>query len=71
MLSMAATSIFCRFAAIASQILPTTCCLMCLDGARGDAVDPELIQKPRRWDMKFIRRFMVQFILSPVRCSTS
>lgn len=26
-----------------------------------DSVDPEQVQKPRRWDQKFIRRFMVAF----------
>jgi Mg2+-importing ATPase len=33
----------------------------------GDAVDEELIAKPRRWDLRFIRRFMLQFgVLSSV-----
>ncbi len=27
----------------------------------GDNVDPELIEKPRRWDLAFIRRFMLTF----------
>lgn len=27
----------------------------------GDAVDEEFIKKPRRWDLKFIRRFMLVF----------
>jgi len=32
-----------------------------------DSVDPELIEKPRRWDIKFIRRFMIVFgLLSTV-----
>ncbi len=32
-----------------------------------DRVDTELVEKPRRWDMKFIRRFMVVFgLLSSV-----
>lgn len=26
-----------------------------------DAVDNELIERPRRWDVKFIRRFMITF----------
>jgi Mg2+-importing ATPase len=30
-------------------------------GIAGDAVDPELVARPRRWDMGFIVRFMVQF----------
>jgi Mg2+-importing ATPase len=33
----------------------------------GDNVDPELVQEPRRWDIKFIRKFMLVFgILSSV-----
>jgi Mg2+-importing ATPase len=36
-------------------------------GLADDAVDPELIERPRRWDMRFIGRFMVQFgLLSSV-----
>ena len=30
-------------------------------GIAGDAVDEELVARPRRWDMGFLRRFMVQF----------
>ncbi len=30
-------------------------------GIAGDAVDPELVEKPRRWDMKEIARYMLQF----------
>jgi P-type Mg2+ transporter len=26
-----------------------------------DAVDPEMVQKPRRWDIRFIRKFMLTF----------
>jgi Mg2+-importing ATPase len=26
-----------------------------------DRVDPELVEKPRRWDIKFIRKFMITF----------
>jgi len=26
-----------------------------------DKVDPELVEKPRRWDIKFIRKFMITF----------
>ena len=33
----------------------------------GDNVDPELVEEPRRWDIKFIRKFMLVFgILSSV-----
>jgi Mg2+-importing ATPase len=36
-------------------------------GLAGDAVDRELIERPRRWDMRFIGRFMVEFgLLSSV-----
>ena len=32
-----------------------------------DSVDPELVEKPRRWDIRFIRKFMLVFgILSSV-----
>ncbi|MBK8939236.1 MAG: magnesium-translocating P-type ATPase [Polyangiaceae bacterium] len=32
-----------------------------------DSVDKELIERPRRWDMRFIRRFMIEFgLLSSV-----
>jgi len=27
----------------------------------GDAVDPEMVDRPRRWDVKFIRNFMIVF----------
>ena len=27
----------------------------------GDNVDDELVQRPRRWDIRFIRRFMIVF----------
>lgn len=27
----------------------------------GDSVDPELVERPRRWDVKFIRNFMLVF----------
>ena len=30
-------------------------------GMAGDAVDPELVAEPRRWDIRFIGRFMVEF----------
>ncbi|MCC7009496.1 MAG: magnesium-translocating P-type ATPase [Acidobacteria bacterium] len=36
-------------------------------GIAGDSVDPELVDAPRRWDMRFIGRFMVEFgILSSI-----
>jgi P-type Mg2+ transporter len=30
-------------------------------GLAGDSVDRELVDRPRRWDMRFISRFMVEF----------
>ncbi len=30
-------------------------------GLANDAVDPELVERPRRWDLRFIGRFMVEF----------
>jgi Mg2+-importing ATPase len=36
-------------------------------GIADDSVDPELVERPRRWDMRFIGRFMVQFgVLSSI-----
>ena len=33
-----------------------------------DSVDPEAVERPRRWDIKFIRRFMVVFGLANSAC---
>jgi len=33
-----------------------------------DSVDPEQVERPRRWDIKFIRRFMVVFGLANSAC---
>ena len=36
-------------------------------GLAGDSVDPELVDRPRRWSMRFIARFMIVFgLLSSV-----
>jgi Mg2+-importing ATPase len=36
-------------------------------GLGADGVDPELVNRPRRWDMRFIGRFMLEFgLLSSV-----
>jgi Mg2+-importing ATPase len=36
-------------------------------GLAADGVDPELVKRPRRWDMRFIGRFMLEFgLLSSV-----
>lgn len=63
MVSMAVASLFLPF-------LPLTAGQILLNnflsdvpavGIAGDAVDPELVSRPRRWDMRFIARFMVEF----------
>ena len=63
MVSMAAASLFLPF-------LPLTAGQILLNnfvsdipavGIAGDTVDPELIDRPRRWDMRFIGRFMIEF----------
>jgi Mg2+-importing ATPase len=63
MVSMAVASLFLPF-------LPLTAGQILLNnflsdvpavGLADDAVDPELLARPRRWDMRFIARFMVAF----------
>jgi len=63
MVSMAAVSLFLPF-------LPLTAGQILLNnflsdipaiGIAGDAVDPELVARPERWDMRVIGRFMVSF----------
>jgi Mg2+-importing ATPase len=63
MVSMAAASLFLPF-------LPLTAGQILLNnflsdipaiGIADDAVDPELVERPRRWDMPFIGRYMVEF----------
>jgi len=63
MVSMAAASLFLPF-------LPLTAGQILLNnflsdipaiGIAGDAVDPELVARPERWDMRVIGRFMVSF----------
>jgi Mg2+-importing ATPase len=63
MLSMAAASVFLPF-------LPLTAGQILLNnflsdipavGIADDSVDPELVNRPRRWDMRFIGRYMVEF----------
>jgi Mg2+-importing ATPase len=63
MVSMAAASLFLPFLPLtAGQILLNN---LLSDipavGIADDAVDAELIDRPRRWDMRFIRRYMVEF----------
>jgi len=63
MVSMAAASLFLPF-------LPLTAGQILLNnflsdipaiGLANDSVDPELVDRPRRWDMRFIGRFMLEF----------
>lgn len=69
MISMAAASLFLSFLPLlAGQILLNN---LLSDipalGLAQDTVDPELIERPRRWDMGFIGRFMVEFgVLSSI-----
>ena len=63
MISMAAASLFLPFLPLlAGQILLNN---LLSDvpaiGIADDAVDPELIDRPQRWNMRFIGRFMVEF----------
>jgi len=69
MVSMAAASLFLPF-------LPLTAGQILLNnflsdipalGIADDSVDPEVVERPRRWDIGFIGRYMVQFgVLSSV-----
>jgi Mg2+-importing ATPase len=69
MVSMAAASLFLPF-------LPLTAGQILLNnflsdipavGIADDRVDPELVDRPRRWDIRFIGRYMVEFgILSSI-----
>lgn len=63
MLSMAGASFFLPFLPLlATQVLLNN---FLSDfpalGVAGDNVDPELVERPRRWDVGFIRRFMLSF----------
>jgi Mg2+-importing ATPase len=63
MLSMAAASLFLPFLPLlAGQILLNNFLSdIPAVGIADDSVDPELVAWPRRWDMRFIARFMLQF----------
>jgi Mg2+-importing ATPase len=63
MLSMAVASLFLPFLPLlASQILLNNFLSdIPAVGLANDDVDPELIQRPGRWRMRFIGRFMVEF----------
>lgn len=63
MVSMAVASLFLPFLPLlAGQILLNNFLsdIPAL-GLADDAVDPELVARPRRWDMRFIGRYMVEF----------
>jgi Mg2+-importing ATPase len=69
MVSMAAASFFLPFLPLlASQILLNNFLSdIPAIGIADDSVDPELVEHPRRWDMRFIGRFMILFgLLSSV-----
>jgi len=69
MVSMAAASLFLPFLPLlASQILLNNFLSdIPAIGLADDSVDRELVERPRRWDMKLIRRFMLEFgLLSSV-----
>jgi Mg2+-importing ATPase len=69
MVSMAAASLFLPFLPLlAGQILLNNFISdIPAIGIADDSVDPELVERPRRWDMGFIGRFMIEFgILSSV-----
>jgi Mg2+-importing ATPase len=63
MISMAAASLFLPFLPLlAGQILLNNFVSdIPAVGIAGDSVDPELVERPRRWDMRFIGRFMAEF----------
>jgi len=63
MVSMALASAFLPFLPLlASQVLLNNFLSdIPAIGVAGDRVDPELVARPRRWDMRFILRFMLQF----------
>jgi Mg2+-importing ATPase len=63
MVSMAAASVLLPFLPLlASQILLNNFLSdVPAIGLAGDRVDPELVDRPRRWDIGFIARFMVVF----------
>jgi Mg2+-importing ATPase len=69
MVSMAFASVFLPFLPLlAGQILLNNFLSdVPAVGLADDSVDPELVERPRRWDMRFIGRFMVVFgVLSSV-----
>jgi len=63
MLSMAAASLFMPFLPLLAKQILLNNFLSDIPGMTiaGDHVDPELVAKPRRWDIRSVRRFMLGF----------
>ncbi|MCB0065125.1 MAG: HAD-IC family P-type ATPase, partial [Caldilineaceae bacterium] len=63
MVSMAGASLFLPFLPLLAKQILLNNFLSDIPGIAiaGDNVDPELVQTPHRWDIRFIRRFMVLF----------
>lgn len=63
MLSMAGASLFLPFLPLLPKQILLNNFLSDLPALMiaADAVDPEQVARPRRWDMRFIRRFMITF----------
>jgi Mg2+-importing ATPase len=63
MLSMAGASLFLPFLPMLPMQILLTNFLTDFPAMAiaGDSVDPELVERPRRWDVRFIRDFMVTF----------
>jgi len=70
MFSMAGASLFLKFLPmLPTQIMLTNFMTDVPEMTiSGDNVDPEWISSPRRWDLKFIKRFMVVFGLANSAC---
>lgn len=63
MLSMAAASLFLPFLPLLAHQVLLNNLLSDVPSATlsGDRVDPERVERPQRWDLGFIRRFMIAF----------
>jgi Mg2+-importing ATPase len=63
MFSMAGASLFLPFLPLLAKQILLNNFLSDIPGMTiaGDSVDPELVERPRRWDIRFIRNFMILF----------
>jgi Mg2+-importing ATPase len=63
MVSMAAASLFLPFLPLTAgqSLLNNFVSDIPAVGIADDTVDSELVERPRRWDMRFIGRFMIEF----------